>query len=71
MERYSHKAIPRPEFQGKRAFNTVSGLLEDFELKGKCRKQFISYSMVLFWAFLVIVAIYYVLMAKQLSEDKV
>jgi len=70
MERYSHKAIPRPEFKGKRAFNEVSGLLQDFELKGKCRKQFISYSAVLFWAFLVVLAIYWLLMAKQFSKHK-
>jgi len=45
-------------------------LLEEFEHKGKRRgKQFISYSTVFFWTFLVIVAIYYLMIVRQLSED--
>jgi hypothetical protein len=70
MVRYSEKAVPRPEFKGKYNFCEVSGRLLEFEEKGKKRrKQFISYTTVFFWACLVGVAIYVLLVATHLSVD--
>jgi len=70
MSRYSEKAVPRPQFKGRTGYDEVSGSLEEFEHKAKRQgKQFVSYSTILFWAFLVIIAIYYLIIAKQSSED--
>jgi len=71
MTRYSEKAVPRPQFKGRRGFSNVNGLLEEFEHKGKRQgKQCVSYSTILFWAFLVIIAIYYLITAQHSSEDE-
>jgi uncharacterized membrane protein YvbJ len=72
MNRCSEKAVSRPQFRGKKAFNNVSGLLEEFERTTRKRgKQLISYSTILLWAFLVIIAIYYLLMAQRASQDRI
>jgi len=71
MVRYRDKAVPRPQFIGKKGFSVISGVVEEFvgSKREKMRKQCISYSTVFFWTSLIWVAIVALFSLKEQYRD--
>jgi len=71
MVRYREKAVPRPQFNGKKGFSVVSGIVEEFVASKpkKMRKYCISYSTVFFWTSLVCVVIVFLFAIEEQYRD--
>jgi len=71
MFRYSAKAVPRPQFNGKKAFSSITGNFEEvYASHSTLRiKLFLSYSGVFFWCCLVFAAVLVLFIIKQSLQD--
>jgi hypothetical protein len=72
MFRYSAKAVPRPQFTGKKAFSPITGNFEEVHASHRQlrMKLLLSYSSVFFWCCLVFAAVLALFVIKQSLEGK-